>query len=64
MAQRTGIPTLIQVAQRLCNLVTKFTPVIANAYPTNTALLAALAAANAACAELVTEASQVREFGD
>jgi len=64
MAKRTGIPTMIQVASRLCALTVKFTPVITALYPTNTALLAALAAANAACAELVAQASLVRELGD
>lgn len=64
MARRTGIPTMIQVATTLCRLIIKFTPVIQTLYPSNTALMAALAAANAACAELVAEASAVRELGD
>jgi len=64
MAQRTGIPTMIGVAKRLCYLINAFTPVIQKKYPTNAALLAALAAANAACAVLQSELVTVREFGD
>lgn len=64
MARRTGIPTILWTAKRLCDLVTRFTPIITQLYPTNTALQAALAAANAACATLVLEADAVREYGD
>lgn len=64
MTRRTGIPTILQVAQEMCRLIVKFTPVIQAIYPNNTALLAALAAANAACAELVQEVAAVRELGD
>ena len=64
MARRTGIPTILEVAQALCRLVTKFTPIIAQLYPTNTALLAALEAANAACGVLVQQLALVREYGD
>lgn len=64
MARRTGVPSLIKTAQRLCYLITKFTPVITHLYPTNLALLAALAAANAACGTLEAELAAVREFGD
>lgn len=55
MTRRTGLPSLRDVAKEMCRLLTKFTPVIAAAYPENAALLAALAAANAACAALVEE---------
>lgn len=64
MARRTGVPSILFVAQRLCNLIVKFTPVITQLYPSNTALLAALAAANSACAVLVQETAAVREYGD
>lgn len=64
MARRTGVPSILKIAQELCRLITKFTPVITALYPGNTALLAALAAANAACATLVEEVSAVREYGD
>jgi hypothetical protein len=64
MARRTGVPTIQGVAKELCRLVTKFTPVIAAAYPSNSALLLALDAANAACAALVLELETVREYGD
>jgi hypothetical protein len=48
----------------MCNLIVKFTPVITELYPGNAALLAALAAANAACATLHAELATVREYGD
>ena len=64
MTQRTGVPTLMQVAKRLCDLLNTFTPVITRLYPDSTALLAALAAANAACSALHAELATVREYGD
>lgn len=64
MASRTGIPSLMVVARRLCLLIVKFTPIITHLYPSNTALLAALAAANAACSALHEELALVREYGD
>lgn len=64
MASRNGIPTILKTAQRLCQLIVKFTPIIATAFPSNAALQAALASANAACAVLVQEAGSVREYGD
>ena len=64
MAQRTGIPTMLFIAQRLCALITRYTPIIVTLFPANAALLAALAAANTACAALSQELSAVREYGD
>lgn len=64
MARRTGVPALIQIAQRMCILIAKFTPVIHQLYPSNAALHAALAAANSACAVLHAELANVREYGD
>lgn len=64
MARRTGVPSLMEVARRMCILIVKFTPVIAQVYPGNTTLMNALAAANAACAALHQELAQVREYGD
>lgn len=64
MARRTGIPALMEVARRMCQLITNFTPVIVQLYGNNTALMAALSAANAACAALHEELAQVREYGD
>lgn len=55
MTRRTGLPSLRVVAREMCRLVTKFTPVIQSLYSENAALMAALLAANAACAELVAE---------
>lgn len=64
MARRTGLPTLLKLAQEMCRLIVKFTPIIQTLYGGNTALMAALAAANAACAELVAETSAVIQPGD
>jgi len=64
MARRTGVPALMQVARRMCDLITRFTPIIVQVYPQNSALNAALAAANAACAVLHQELAEVREYGD
>ena len=64
MARKTGVPSLMAVAERLCFLITKFTPVITRLYPDNAALLAALAAANAACAALHVQLAAVRDYGD
>lgn len=64
MAARNGVPTMIKIATRLCQLVVKFTPVITAQFPTNTTLLAALAAANAACSELSAQLALVRDTGD
>lgn len=63
MARRTGVPTILLVAKEMCRLLAKFTPVIVALYPENTALNAALAAANSACAVLATELEQVRDYG-
>lgn len=64
MARRTGVPTMMAVARRLCTLIVKFTPVIQQLYGGNAALMAALAAANSACAALHAELAAVREYGD
>lgn len=52
MAKRTGFYSIRQVAREMCRLITIFSPIIRNLYPANTALQAALAAAQAACEEL------------
>jgi len=64
MAQKTYVPTLLRLSLRLCKYVVRATPVITRLYGTNAPLMAALAAANAACAELAQELAQVREYGD
>lgn len=64
MAKRTGVPTMLSIAQRLCVFIGKYGSVIVSLYPTNTALAAALEAANAACATLASELAKVRELGD
>lgn len=64
MARRTGVPSMMQVAERLCFLIVRFTPVIQQLYGSNAALMAALAAANAACSTLHAELAAVRNYGD
>lgn len=61
--RRTGIPSLIQVSKVLCELLVHFSPIIRRLYPSNTALHAALAAAEAACAVLRDELEAQREIG-
>lgn len=64
MAARNGVPTIIKIATKLCQLIVKFTPIITAQFPGNADLLAALAAANTACAALAAQAQLVRELGD
>lgn len=64
MARRTGVPALLDVAQRMCLLIVKFTPIITQLYGTNAALMTALSAANVACGALAEQLAQVREYGD
>lgn len=64
MARRTGVPTLMHVARLLCKYIVQFTPTITQLYPSNAALLAALAAANTACSALHAALAEVREYGD
>lgn len=61
MAQRNGIPTILKIALRLCQLLDKFAPVLAVQFSGNAALLAAISAAQAACQVLTVEAAKVRE---
>jgi len=63
MARRNGAPSMMTAAKILCRLIVDFTPVIQRLYPTNTSLLAALAAANAACATLHAELGEIRSYG-
>lgn len=61
MARRTGIPTIYKIALRLCDLLSTFGPTLAVLYADTPALLAAIAAAQEACAVLATEANKVRD---
>jgi len=63
-ARRTGVPSIMLIAREMCRLLAKFSPVITTLYPTNAALLAALAAAQAACAQLDAQLALVRDYGD
>lgn len=64
MTERTGVPTLLGLAHRMCQVIVKFTPILTAKYSANPALLAALTAANAACGVLAAELALVREHGD
>lgn len=64
MAQRTGISSLNSLAKQMCRAVTIFTPIIRRVYPENEAILAALDAANAACALLEQETASLIVYGD
>lgn len=64
MTQRTYVPTMLQLAHTMCKYIARATPVITRLYPSNAALLAALAAANEACTVLGAELESVRDYGD
>lgn len=64
MARRTGAPTILMIARRLCQLITKYQSVIILVYPSATALHAALAAAAAACQTLREELDATIPLGD
>lgn len=55
MAPRSGLWSIRYFGLKMCRYIALFTPVIQRLYPNNGALLAALAAANAACEVLVQE---------
>jgi hypothetical protein len=59
MAQRSGLPTILQLAKQLCKFISVWTPVIQKFYGGNAALMAALASANAACAVLAAAIDDV-----
>lgn len=63
MTVRSGVPSLMEVARRLCTLIVKFTPVIQRLYPDNNDVQVALAAANAACSALSEELAKIRVYG-
>lgn len=64
MARKTYVPSLMYAANKLCNLIARATPLITRLYGTNANLMAALQAANTACAALHTELEAVRDYGD
>jgi len=64
MVFRTGVPTLMKYAEKLCRTLIKYASVIQVVYPDETALHLALAAALLACSNLFTELAKVREYGD
>lgn len=64
MASRTGVPTLIHVAEQLCKYIAKYGNTIKLLYPSNAALAAALDAAMAACSVLDERLKEVRATGD
>jgi hypothetical protein len=53
--RRDGFYSIRKAARQMCRFIFTFTPVIQRLYPSNAALHAALAAANAACEALVAE---------
>jgi hypothetical protein len=61
---KTGIPTLLDASKVLCRALSKFAPYIRTLYPDNTALQAALDAAEAACSALTEALEAVRDYGD
>ena len=62
MAKRTGLFTIRILARKICDLYTKFYPVVVLLPTATPALLAALTAVNAACAEVVIQINDVEQF--
>jgi hypothetical protein len=62
--QRTGVPSILLTAERMCKLLAAWTPTIKTLFPGATALHDALDAAAVACAALAAELELVREYGD
>jgi len=61
---RTGIPSIQKAALKLCNLLSKFAPIINLYYGDDPLVQPALAAAQAACAALRTALEPHRQYGD
>jgi hypothetical protein len=61
---RTGIPSIIAIGVKLCQLIATFTPVILAITDNDEDVENALNAANAACAALVAILRPHRSFGD
>ena len=55
LPRRIGFYSLRKAAREMCRLVVAFTPIITKFFGDSPSLLAALAAANAACGVLVAE---------
>lgn len=64
MARKTYVPSLMFAANKLCSLIARATPLVTRLYGDNANLMAALAAANVACAALHAELEAVRDYGD
>lgn len=64
MAKRTGVPTLQNLAQKMCKVIVAFAPIINRVYPDRPALQLALTSALTACDVLYKELEEVREYGD
>lgn len=64
MARRTGLSTLHKISLTMCSAIVRFTPLIQQLYGSNAALMAALAAAGAACHVLTVEIGNELEYGD
>lgn len=56
--RRTGLTTIRDLADKLCQLIGAFAPIIRRVYPDNEALHIALDTALAACATLSAEADK------
>lgn len=61
LPQKIGFYSLRKTAFAMCQLLTRFSPVIRLYFADRALLLAALTAAEAACHELVTQIDQTRK---
>jgi len=64
MTRRTGVPTMLEEAQKLSGHISDFQPTIQGLYPTNSNLQTALVDCASCLINLITELSKVREKGD
>ena len=64
MTRRTGIPTMLETAQDLQNLITDYQPTIQSIHPTNQDLLDAITSCATCLVNLIQELGGVRELGD
>lgn len=64
MPTRTGVPTILKTAKRMCDLLARYSSLIKSLTPGNTSLHDALDDANTACIALSASLELVRNYGD
>jgi hypothetical protein len=64
MAAKTGIPTILEIMVRLCDLLRRFEPILRQLTDDKEALSAVIATIMTACEALRVILLPLREFGD